>query len=126
VEPGDLGWLDDEGYLYVAGRTGGLMCRHGINVSGAQVEAALLACPHVTDAVVWSTPDEDEGDRINAVVECAPGTEPAIRDFVRRDISNRERPDRVVFVQRLSRTPGGKPDRRAVAEAFAERTPTHV
>ena len=126
VEPGDLGWLDRDGYLYIAGRTGGLMCRHGINVSVAQVESVLLACPQVADAVVWPTPDEDEGDRIHAVLECAEGDEAAIREFIRRDVSNRERPDRVAFARRLPRTPGGKPDRRAIAETFAERAPTHA
>ena len=93
--------------------------RNGVNVTVAQVEAALLACPLVGDAVVWPTPDEDEGDRIHAVLECAAEDEPAIRDFVRREVSSRERPDRLAFVRALPRGPGGKPDRRAVALAFA-------
>jgi acyl-coenzyme A synthetase/AMP-(fatty) acid ligase len=118
VEPGDLGWLDDEGYLYITGRSCGLICRNGLNIGIAEVEEALLACPQIQDAAVWPTLDEDLGDRINALVECAPGDEPAVTAFIRRHLSHRERPDRVVFTRRLPQTPGGKPDRRAIAASF--------
>lgn len=118
VELGDLGWMDAEGYLYIAGRTSGLMCRHGLNVSVAEVEQALLDCPLVQDASVWSTPDQDTGDRIYALVECAEQDEPRVAAHVRRDLSNKERPDRLLFTRTMPRTPGGKPDRRAIAAAF--------
>ena len=119
AEPGDLGWLDEDGYLYIAGRTSGLMCRNGLNVSVAEVEEALLDCPQVADVAVWSTPDEDLGDRVHAVIECDAGDEAVVSRHIRRNLSHKERPDRVLFARALPRTPGGKPDRRAIAAAHA-------
>jgi long-chain acyl-CoA synthetase len=66
---GDLGWLDDDGYLYVADRRVDLILRGGSNVYPAEIEAVLTEHPAVADAAVFGIPDGDMGHAIKAVVE---------------------------------------------------------
>ena len=66
---GDLGWLDDAGYLYVADRRVDLIISGGANVYPAEVEAALVEHPRVADAVVIGLPDAEWGRRVHAIVE---------------------------------------------------------
>jgi bile acid-coenzyme A ligase len=66
---GDLGWLDEEGYLYIADRRTDLIITGGHNVYAAEVEAALDAHEGVRSSAVLGLPDEDMGWRVHAVVE---------------------------------------------------------
>ncbi|RYE70254.1 MAG: acid--CoA ligase [Rhizobiaceae bacterium] len=65
---GDHGWVDDDGYLYIADRRTDLIVSGGHNVYPAEVEGALLAHPAVAEAVVIGLPDDDLGARVHAVV----------------------------------------------------------
>jgi bile acid-coenzyme A ligase len=66
---GDLGWLDQDGYLYIADRRTDLVISGGANIYPAEVEAALVAHPLVHGAVVVGVPDDDLGQRLHAVVQ---------------------------------------------------------
>jgi bile acid-coenzyme A ligase len=69
---GDLGWMDEEGYLYLADRQTDMILRGGANIYPAEVEAALDAHPKVRSSAVIGLPDEDLGQRVHAIVD-APG-----------------------------------------------------
>lgn len=69
---GDLGWMDAEGYLYLADRQTDMILRGGANIYPAEVEAAIDAHPQVRSSAVIGLPDEDLGQRVHAIVD-APG-----------------------------------------------------
>ena len=66
---GDLGRMDDEGYLFVGGRAVDLIIRGGVNIYPAEVDAVLLTHPAVGDAATIGVPDEEWGERVLSVVE---------------------------------------------------------
>jgi bile acid-coenzyme A ligase len=66
---GDLGWMDDEGYLFLADRRTDMIVSGGANVYPVEVEAAVAAHPSVIDCVVIGLPDEDLGRRVHAIVQ---------------------------------------------------------
>jgi bile acid-coenzyme A ligase len=68
---GDLGWMDDDGYLYLADRRTDLILAGGANIYPAEVEAALMEHPAVASCAVIGLPDEDLGQRVHAVLELA-------------------------------------------------------
>lgn len=70
---GDLGWLDDDGWLHIADRRTDLVISGGVNVYPAEVEAVLTEHPAVADAAVVGVPDDEWGKRVHAVVEVLPG-----------------------------------------------------
>lgn len=70
---GDLGWLDDDGFLYLADRRVDLIITGGSNVYPAEIEAALVEHPDVADVAVFGIPDPEWGQSIMAVIEAPPG-----------------------------------------------------
>ncbi|MFF2554365.1 AMP-binding protein [Nocardia sp. NPDC058058] len=83
---GDLGRLDEEGYLYIDDRRADLIITGGANVYPAEVEAALTEHPRVSGAVVLGVPDDDLGQRVHAVIE---SSDPLIDDELRAFIATR-------------------------------------
>jgi bile acid-coenzyme A ligase len=124
---GDLGWLDDDGYLYIADRRTDLIITGGVNVYPAEVEAALLQNPAVADAVVIGIPDVDWGHRVHAIVQPADRSNPPAPDELHADISDRlqaaKRPKSYEFVAEFPRDESGKVRRSALV---AERTPAQA
>ena len=87
---GDLGYLDEDGYLFIVDRKKDIIIRGGENISCQEVEAALYAHPAVAEASVFGLPDERLGEIVGAVVYAKPGAalEPdALLDFVARDLA---------------------------------------
>ena len=70
---GDMGWMDEEGYLYLADRKTDMILRGGANVYPAEVEAAIDSHPRVRSSVVIGVPDEDLGQRVHALVDAPEG-----------------------------------------------------
>ena len=70
---GDIGVLDDDGYLTITDRKSDVIIRGGENISAIEVEEALLAMPEVAEAVVVAAPDERFGERVVAVLRIRPG-----------------------------------------------------
>ncbi|SEG88578.1 Acyl-CoA synthetase (AMP-forming)/AMP-acid ligase II [Thermomonospora echinospora] len=107
----DRGRLDAGGYLFVEGRIDDTIIRGAENIAPAEIEDVLLRHPDVADAVVVGVPDEEWGQRIEAVIVPAPGagvdTE-ALREHVRSLLRGSKTPDRIVVWPELPRTPTGK------------------
>jgi bile acid-coenzyme A ligase len=122
---GDLGWLDEDGYLYIADRRVDLVVSGGANVYPAEVEVALSEHAGVADAVVIGLPDPEWGRRVHALIEPADGANPPtdddLRAHCRARLAGYKVPKSFEIVARLPRTAAGKINRSALV---AERSPT--
>ena len=74
---GDIGYLNEDGYLFLCDRKNDMIISGGVNIYPAEVEAALLAHPQVGDAAVFGIPDPDWGEQVKAVIEPAAGVDPS-------------------------------------------------
>ena len=118
----DLGWLDDDGYLYLTGRQSDLIIRGGENVAPEEVEAVLETHPAVEEAAVIGLPDEEWGERIAAVVVPRPGADlsaPALVDYCRQRLASFKKPETVIFAEALPRSALGKLLRRELRARYA-------
>jgi long-chain acyl-CoA synthetase len=118
---GDMGWLDDAGYLYIADRRTDMVISGGVNIYPAEVEAALLAHPDVVDAAVFGVPDERWGESLRAVVEPRRGTAltpESLRAWCRERLADYKTPRSVDLVAELPRDPNGKVLKRELREPF--------
>lgn len=116
---GDLGYLDDEGYLYVVDRRDDLIITGGENVYPAEVEAVLLAHPAVAEAGVTGIPDDRWGQAVVAAVTLKAGetvTPEALLDFCRERLARYKVPSALIFVDALPRNAAGKLVRPAIRE----------
>ncbi len=107
---GDLGRLDDDGYLYLDGRREDLVITGGVNVYPLEVEQALLEHPGVEDVAVYGVPDETWGQRVCAAV-VGPATEAELASYVRERLAPPKRPKTWTFLDELPRTLTGKVQR---------------
>jgi long-chain acyl-CoA synthetase len=108
---GDLGYLDADGYLFIADRRTDLIISGGANIYPAEVEAVIMQHPAVADAAVVGLPDPDMGKSVLAVVELRAGIAASAEEiiaFTRRDLAHYKCPRRVEFVAELPREPQGK------------------
>jgi acyl-CoA synthetase (AMP-forming)/AMP-acid ligase II len=119
----DMGWRDEEGYVYLAGRQDDLIIRGGENISPAEVEAVLHTHPEVEDAVVIGVPDVAWGEQVQAVVVRKPGstlTVEEVTDWCRRRLASFKKPEVVHFVSELPRNPLGKVLRQDLRQQFVQ------
>ena len=119
---GDLGRLDDDGFLFIDGRRDDLVISGGVNVYPAEVEAALAEVPGVHAVAVFGLPHPDWGQEVCAAVVGA-ATEDALRAQARRALAPYKRPKRYLAVADLPRTATGKVQRRVLADAVRDSTP---
>ena len=121
---GDIGHLDDEGWLFLADRRTDLILSGGVNIYPAEVEAALIASPLVADSAVIGVPDDDWGQRVVAIV--APGAGVTADDDLRQRLIEHCRgmlagykvPREIRFTERVPRTETGKIRRRDLRAAY--------
>lgn len=115
----DIAMLDDEGYLFIGGRSDDTIIRGGENIAPAELEEVLIEHPHVRDVAVVGVEDEQWGQAIVAVVVPVAGVDPdpeELREYVRKCLRGSRTPDRVVFRDELPTTPTGKVLRREIIE----------
>jgi long-chain acyl-CoA synthetase len=111
---GDVGYLDDDGWLFLTDRSAHLIISGGVNVYPAEVDAVLLEHPAVADAAVIGVPDDEWGEAVLAVVELRSGGQPSdalaeeLIAFCRDRLAHFKCPRRVTFVEGLPRTAAGK------------------
>ena len=108
---GDIGYLDDEGYLYVVDRAKDMIITGGFNVYSAEVEQALLAHPSVKECAVVGLPDDKWGERVTAAVLLRPGRETSGEEliaFVRKRIGSMKTPKQIQIWSDLPRSKVGK------------------
>ncbi|PSR68855.1 fatty-acid--CoA ligase [Nocardia sp. MDA0666] len=117
MHTGDLGYMDDEGFIYVVDRAKDMIISGGENVYSAEVENALCHHPAVLRCAVIGVPDSRWGERVHAVVVLRPGvtsTAAELREFVKGRIAGFKAPRTVEFVETLATTATGKTDKRAL------------
>lgn len=111
---GDIGYLDEEGFLFLTDRKAFMIISGGVNIYPQEVEDALALHPKVLDVAVIGVPDEEMGESVLAVVQPAPGAEPGpelaaeLREYLRERIAHYKVPRTVDFADDLPRTPTGK------------------
>ena len=119
LRTGDLGWLDTDGYLHLAGRLKELVNRGGEKIAPREVEEALSAHPAVAEAVVFPAPHPTLGEDVGAAVVLRPGTTATVQDLrahVRARLAGHKVPGRLCFVERIPTGPSGKFQRQRLAE----------
>ncbi|MBO1334587.1 acyl-CoA synthetase [Streptomyces sp. VRA16 Mangrove soil] len=111
---GDIGHVDDDGYLYLTDRKAFTIISGGVNIYPQEIEDCLVLHPAVADVAVIGVPDEEMGESVHAVVQAAEGAAPGpelgqrLIAYLRERIAHYKVPRDVEFVTSLPRTPTGK------------------
>jgi len=121
---GDVGYLDDDGFLFLCDRKADLIISGGVNIYPAEVEAELMAHPKVADVAVFGVPDEDWGEQVKAVVQPAEGQipGPALAAELLASLDGRlarmKWPKTVDFSTEMPRDPTGKLRKRELRDPY--------
>ena len=122
---GDLGYVDDEGFVYIADRRRDMIVTGGANVYPAEVEAVITEHPGVLDVVVIGLPDAEWGHRVHAVVQGVDGaaapTEDELRAHCKARLASYKVPKTYEVVERIPRSAAGKVNRSSLIEERAGR-----
>lgn len=121
VSNGDIGYLDDDGYLFLCDRHSDVIISGGVNLYPAEIEAALAAHPEVVDAAVIGVPDDEYGERPLGLVTLAVGataTEPQLIAFARERLASFKVPRTIEMRDTLPRDEAGKVPRRRLREPY--------
>ncbi len=121
----DIALLDEDGYLFIGGRSDDTIIRGGENIAPAELEDVLVEHPHVRDVAVVGVEDSQWGQAIVAVVVPVAGIDPdpeELREHVRKALRGSRTPDRVVFRDELPTNATGKVLRRDIVEELRAAT----
>jgi long-chain acyl-CoA synthetase len=120
---GDIGHLDDDGYLFITDRRTDMVIRGGVNLYPREVEEVLHRHPDIVDCAVFGVPDERDGEHLRAVVEARrPLTDTEVAAWCRDRLDPYKCPSEIGFVDLLPRDPNGKVLKRHLRdEAWAGR-----
>lgn len=129
---GDVGHLDDDGYLYLTDRRAFMIISGGVNIYPQELENLLITHPSIADAAVIGAPDPEMGEKVVAVVQPTDWREagPRLRDelmaFARANISHVKAPRQIDFLAQLPRSATGKLYKRLLRDAYWGKTSTIV
>ena len=121
---GDMGYMDDEGFLYLTDRTANLIISGGVNIYPAEVDAVLLEHPAVGDVATIGVPDDEWGEAVKAVVQPADGVvgtdelAAELMAFCRDHLAHFKCPRSVDFVSELPREDTGKIFKRKLRDQY--------
>ena len=127
IAPGDIGYVDEDGYLFLADRKSDMIISGGVNVYPQEVENVLTGHPQVADVAVIGVPDAEYGQQVKAVVVPVPGAEPRAElaalliEYCRENLSAFKCPRSVDFTKELPRLPTGKLLKRRLVEDYSLR-----
>jgi fatty-acyl-CoA synthase len=123
---GDIGYLDDEGYLYLTDRKAFMIISGGVNIYPQEVENVLALHPEIFDVAVIGVPDPEMGQQVKAVVQLRDGVTPSdelgaeIIDYVRARLARFKAPRTVDFIDELPRSATGKLVKRKLQDRYVE------
>jgi acyl-CoA synthetase (AMP-forming)/AMP-acid ligase II len=126
VHTGDIGYVDEEGYYFLSGRSSDIIIRAGENISPEELENVIREQPKVEDVAVIGVPDETWGEEPRAVVILKKGipkskaVEDEIMEYCRQNLASFKRPRTVVFVDELPRNPMGKLIKKDIREKYGK------
>jgi acyl-CoA synthetase (AMP-forming)/AMP-acid ligase II len=118
---GDVGYFDEQGYLFIVDRKKDMIVTGGFNVFSSEVEAAVMAHPAVKDCAVIGVPDEKWGEAVKAVIELRPGQSVTPDDlirFVKNQLGSVKAPKDVEIVEQLPRSSVGKVLKKEVRKKY--------
>ncbi len=118
---GDMGYLDADGYLYVADRKSDMVISGGVNIYPAEIEAVLMTLPAIADCAVFGIPDAEFGEALAAAIqlrEKGAVTAEQVQSFLRERIANYKVPRAVTFHDALPREDSGKIFKRLLREPY--------
>jgi long-chain acyl-CoA synthetase len=123
---GDVGFLDEDGYLFLRDRKIDMIISGGANIYPAEIENVLLSHPKVGDAAVFGIPNEDWGEEVKAVIEPAEGVEAddalaaEILAFCGDKLAKFKTPKTIDFTSEMPRDPNGKLYKRKLRDPYWE------
>ena len=121
---GDVGFLDEDGYLFLCDRKIDMIISGGVNIYPAEIEAVLVNHPSVLDAAVFGIPHDEFGEEVKAVLELAPGAEPSeklaadIMTYAREHLAGYKVPRSIDFTDEFPRTETGKLVKRELRDPY--------
>jgi long-chain acyl-CoA synthetase len=123
---GDVGYLDDDGWLFLRDRKADMIISGGANIYPAEIESVLLMHPKIGDAAVFGIPHEDWGEEVKAVVEPEAGVEASpqlaeeILTFCSDKLAKFKTPKSIDFIDEMPRDPNGKLYKRKLRDPYWE------
>jgi long-chain acyl-CoA synthetase len=118
---GDMGYLDDEGCLYICDRASDMVISGGVNIYPSEIEHALVGLAGMLDCVVFGIPDEEYGEALAARVAASPDSgldSDTVRQYLQQRIAGYKVPRRIEIVTSLPRDDNGKIARRKIRDAY--------
>ena len=118
---GDIGYLDDDGFLFIVDRSADMVISGGVNIYPAEIEAALQMMPGVADCAVFGVPDEEFGEALLGAVQLAPGSAidaDAVQAYLKVRLASYKVPKQIVFHTELPREDTGKIFKRKLREPY--------
>jgi long-chain acyl-CoA synthetase len=121
---GDIGYVDDDGYLFIQDRAKDMIISGGVNIFPAEIEAVLLDHPAIDDVAVIGIPDDDWGEQVLAVVQVRAGFAPTdelattLLGHCAEHLAAYKRPRRIEFRADLPRTDAGKLYKRQIRDEY--------
>ena len=121
---GDVGYVDDDGFLYLTDRSTFMIISGGVNIYPQECENLLITHPKVADAAVFGVPNEDLGEEVKAVIQTVPGisaNEALAQEliaFCGEHLSRQKVPRSIDFMDELPRLPTGKLYKKSLRDKY--------
>jgi len=123
ISVGDVGYLDEDGYLFLCDRKRDMVISGGVNIYPAEIENTLIGMDGVRDCAVFGIPDEEFGERLCACIEQEAGgalTPKDVQDYLRKRLANFKVPKEIKFLETLPREASGKIFKRKLRDPYWE------
>ena len=123
VSVGDVGYLDEDGYLFLCDRKRDMVISGGVNIYPAEIEGALIGMSGIRDCAVFGIPDEEFGERLCAYIELESGASLSARDaqtYLAVRLANFKVPKIIKFIDALPREDSGKIFKRKLRDPYWE------